>query len=399
MGVGKQFRDEQIRYEDALSGREITCLTNWLGHSWQFYFTHPCWIDNGRSFLFHSERDNASNYFRYELATGEIVQLTDLQCEEAFFKSCLCPATRCLYYWSGNALLELQVDSLKQRLVYKVEPPFLPDDMGTKLSASADGRYVVAVLVDVPEGYDPLKLHPYHTPPLTRLTRIDVASGVAEVLLEERRFLGHVNTSPTRADLFTYTHEGPIREDDQRIHGMNLLTGENWVIRHQHGDYRLVAEHWFADGETLGFRCHKRSAGDTRFGSIRYDNTQHVETVLPYSRHFHSLDGSLVVGDGTPSHQQERLGLQVVTWPCILLYPRESEGWGQPRILAYHGSSFNGQRTHPHAHITPDGKQVLFTTNRRSYMSEYSNIHIVAIGDLQDLSLLDVETGVRVRGI
>ena len=179
MGVGKQFRDEQIRYEDPLSGREITCLTNWLGHSWQFYFTHPCWIDNGRAFLFHSERDNASNYFRYELATGDIVQLTDLQGEEAFFKSCLCPATRCLYYWSGNELFELQVDSLRQRLVYKVEPPFLPDDMGTKLSASADGRYVVAVLVDVPEGYAPLKLHPYHTPPLTRLTRIDVASGVA----------------------------------------------------------------------------------------------------------------------------------------------------------------------------------------------------------------------------
>lgn len=79
MGIGKQFRDGQIRYEDPLSGREVTCLTNWLGHSWQFYFTHPCWLDDGRSFLFHSGRDNAGNYFRYELATGDIVQLTDLQ--------------------------------------------------------------------------------------------------------------------------------------------------------------------------------------------------------------------------------------------------------------------------------------------------------------------------------
>ena len=42
---------------------------------------------------------------------------------------------------------------------------------------------------------------------------------------------------------------------------------------------------------------------------------------------------------------------------------------------------------------------MLFTTNRRSYMSEYSNIHIVPIGDFQDLPLPDVETGVRVRGI
>ena len=51
---------------------------------------------------------------------------------------------------------------------------------------------------------------------------------------------------------------------------------------------------------------------------------------------------------------EDPLSGREVTWPCILLYPREGEGWGQPRILAYHGSSFNGQRTHPHAHITPD---------------------------------------------
>ncbi|MCY3905812.1 MAG: oligogalacturonate lyase family protein [Anaerolineaceae bacterium] len=399
MGVGRQFRDQQSRYEDPISGREVTCLTNWPGHSWQFYFTHPCWIDGGRAFLFHSERDNASNYFRYELATGEIVQLTDLQGEEAFFKGCLCPATGCFYYWSGAALLELQIDTPGQRQVFEVEPPFKPDQTGTKLNVSADGRHVVAVLPGVPEGYDPLNLHPCYTPPLTRLARIDVASGVMEVLLEERRFIGHLNTSPARSELMTYTHEGPISVDDQRIHGLNLLTGEIWVIRPERGEYRLVAEHWFADGETLGFRCHSRSAGDTRFGSIRHDNRGHVESVLPYSRHFHSLDGSLVVGDGTPVFQLGNPGTRLVTWPCILLHPWEGEGRGQPQILAYHGSSFNGQRAHPHAHITPDGRNVLFTTNRRSYKSEYSNIHMVPLGDLQELPALDVEKGVRVRGI
>ena len=86
MGVGKEFRDKQVRFQDRFSGREITRLTDWLAHSWQFYFTHPCWIDGGRAFLFHSERDNAGNYFRYELATGDIVQLTDNQ-GEVFFNS------------------------------------------------------------------------------------------------------------------------------------------------------------------------------------------------------------------------------------------------------------------------------------------------------------------------
>ncbi len=331
MGVGKRFRDEQSRYEDPISGREVICLTNWLGDSWQFYFTHPCWIDEGRAFLFHSERDNASNYFRYELATGEIVQLTDLQGEEAFFKGCLCPATGCFYYWSGNALLELQIDSLKQRPVFEVESPFQPDQMGTKLNVSADGRYVVAVLLDVPEDYDPLNLHPCYTPPLTRLVRVDVASGEMAVLLEDRRFIGHLNTSPARVELMTCTHEGPISADDQRIHGLNLLTGENRVIRPQQGAVRVVAEHWYTDGETLGFRCHNHAAGDTRYGSIRYDNTGHVETVLPYNRHFHSLDGSLVVGDGTPVFQSGNPGGQVVTWPCILLHPRVDGAGGSRR--------------------------------------------------------------------
>ncbi|MDE0610424.1 MAG: hypothetical protein OXH77_11035 [Anaerolineaceae bacterium] len=135
--------------------------------------------------------------------------------------------------------------------------------------------------------------------------------------------------------------------DDQRIHGLNMLTGENRVIRPQRGDVRVVAGHWFADGETLGFRCHNRAAADTRFGAIRFSNRGHVESVLPYSRHFHSLDGSLVVGDGTPVFQSGNPGTRLVTWPCILLHSWEGEGRGQPQILAYHGSSFNGQRAHP----------------------------------------------------
>ena len=42
---------------------------------------------------------------------------------------------------------------------------------------------------------------------------------------------------------------------------------------------------------------------------------------------------------------------------------------------------------------------MLFTTNRSSYKSEYSNIHMVAIGDLGELPALDFEKGVSLRGI
>ena len=45
MGKGKIYRDRQVRYTDSRNGREITRLTGYLGHSWQLYFTHPCWVD------------------------------------------------------------------------------------------------------------------------------------------------------------------------------------------------------------------------------------------------------------------------------------------------------------------------------------------------------------------
>ena len=389
MGIGKRFRDEQVRYRDRYSGREITRLTNWLAHSWQFYFTHPCWVDGGRAFLFHSERENAGNYFRYELASGEIIQLSDNEGSEVFFNSCLAPATNCFYHWSGNTLQELRLDTLQQRPVYEAEPPFLPRDHGSQISATADGRQIVTILEDPPEDYDPRRRSPFFTPPLSRLVRIDVAGGEAVVLHEERRYITHLNTSPTRSDLMTFCHEGPWQLIEQRIHGLNVESGATWGIRPQHGEYSVIAEHWFRDGETLGFRSHKRAANDTRFGSIRHDNTQHVETVLPYSRHFHSLDGSLVVGDGTPAYLLPDMLNRTITWPCILLHPRAGDGWGAARVLAYHGSSFSGQRSHPHPQITPDGQHVLFTTN----LSDYSNIYLAPIGEVEDLPLLDMETG------
>ena len=89
----------------------------------------------------------------------------------------------------------------------------------------------------------------------------------------------------------------------------------------------MIAEHWFAHGERIGFRGHLRAANDTRFGHIRWDNSDHVEAVVPaYCRHFHSLDGSLVVGDGSPAYLLPAMLYSTVTGPYILLYRSAGAG-------------------------------------------------------------------------
>ena len=67
MHKGYIFEDEPFQYQDAYSGCQVTRLTDYLGHSNHLYFTDPCWFNDGRSFVFTSDRGNHSNLFRYDL--------------------------------------------------------------------------------------------------------------------------------------------------------------------------------------------------------------------------------------------------------------------------------------------------------------------------------------------
>ena len=108
-----------------------------------------------------------------------------------------------------------------------------------------------------------------------------------------------------------------------------------------------------------------------------------------YCRHFHSLDGSLVVGGGSPVYLLPAMLNSTVTWPYIQLYRADGAGWEAPRILAFHGSTFNGQRSHSHPFLTPEGLHILYTSGG----SRYANLYLAPVGDLDDLPVLDFGTG------
>src|SRR5450756_1541158 len=78
MPKGSVFEDGAFEYVDRFSGCRVRRLTHYLGHSSHLYFTDPCWVDGGQSFVFTSDRGNQSNLFRYDLDSGAATQLTDL---------------------------------------------------------------------------------------------------------------------------------------------------------------------------------------------------------------------------------------------------------------------------------------------------------------------------------
>lgn len=380
MGKGRTYRDPVFRYADGHSGREVTRLTDYLGHSNHLYFTDPCWFNDGRSLIFTSDRENQSNLFRYDLDSHAITQLTELR-GAGRPSGCFSAANNRHYYWWRGGLYELDPDTCAERPVGEAPPGMA---VPGRAAPTADGRYILSQAMAERQQDRPAISFAYSrfrelfaAKPLMQILRTEIATGRVEVVHEDRRYLGHVNPSPTRPDLLTFCHEGPWAEVEQRIWGLNHATGETWKIRPQEGDnFAIGHEYWFADGERIGYHGRPRSGGgDHVFGSIRWDNSAHTEVRFPFhSTHFHSLDESLIVGDGTPAFRDR-------PQPYIQLFKWDGERYVGPRILAYHRSTFNDQHAHPHPRFTPDGQAILYSSD----LTAYSNLYLVAIGDFETL--------------
>jgi oligogalacturonide lyase len=213
--------------------------------------------------------------------------------------------------------------------------------------------------------------------PRCQVLRIPTQGGEAAVVWEEESWIGHINTSPTRPNLLTFCHEGPWHKVDHRIWMLDLDTGDAWKLRPTAPRERVGHEYWFTDGEHVGY--HGWTEGGSAFhGAVRYDNTAVGEYPLSHtSMHFHSNDLNMIVGDGNRN------------LPRLLLWRLSETGFEGPRVLLRHRGSFHIQAVHVHPRLSPDGSQILYTTDARGY----GNPHLVDIPDFDSLPPLEDEAG------
>jgi oligogalacturonide lyase len=378
MAKGERFPAEWHSFTDGDTGVEVRQLTRYKGHSHHLYFTNPGWYDGGRKLLFGSDRGNRTNLFGLDLESGEITQLTDLDqppppAETSFLFASKNPRREEVYFWHGRTLIALDLRSLEERRLYQAPAGFLTN----MTNVTADGKYVCTGVyedlsarfrIDLLHGYVGFREY-WEAKPLSQVLRIDTQSGAAEVVFEEHYWIGHVNTSPTVPHILTFCHEGPWKEVDQRIWGLDLRDGRTWKIRPSAPGERVGHEYWFADGEHIGY--HGGSVdGEPFYGCIRYDNTGQVEAPFPQnSTHFHSNDLSLIVGDGSRAD------------PRLLLWRFRDGRFEGPKWVHTHRGSFHIQMTHVHPRFSPDRGQILFTSDA----SGYGNLYLVDTPDFDAL--------------
>ena len=215
--------------------------------------------------------------FRYDLDTFD-TQLTDLtgnsiENERVFDHrpaGAYSTANQKHYYGGKTDSMSSMLSAMK--VVYQAPPDKV---LGIHGITSADGRYICNMIRDKIDPTEPALEYPYsyfpplfEGKPLTQIIRVEVATGKMDVIHEDRRFMTHVNLSPTLPDILTFCHEGPWHLVEQRIWGLNINTGESWEIRPQDdGEFAIGHEYWFADGEHIGYHGRPRDGqGEHVFG-------------------------------------------------------------------------------------------------------------------------------------
>lgn len=177
--------------------------------------------------------------------------------------------------------------------------------------------------------------------------------------------------------MLTFCHEGPWDQVDNRIWALDRDTGRVWKVRPRDANEAVGHEYWFADGVHVGYHG-MWPDGRRCFGRIRYDNTDRFEVDFPHvTGHMHSNDFALIVGDGYSGDGLMRL------WKW------NGHTFNGPRVLCRHRSSGHVQVTHVHPRFSPDGTQVLYTSDT----SGYGNLYLVDVPEFESLPELEAVTG------
>jgi len=367
--VGSRWEPEIKVTQDPVSGATVRQLTNYLGHSSHFYFTYPCWFEGGRKIIFSSDRENRTNFFSVDLASGAIIQLTDLDPARGLpnvFMINKNPAREEAYFLQGRTLMALNLETqagLRRpvgglREVFTIPAGYI----GEGCCATADGLSLVIGMyqdlsdrfpVDMDNGYVGFREY-WEARPHSIIYQLDLDTGALKTVYEEDYWLGHFNPSPVLPEVMTFCHEGPWDRVDNRIWGLNLNTGQAWKIRPTQPGEAVGHEYWMPDGVHIGY--HGKVQGGPVYGSIAYDNRDQVEAPFAFnSWHNHSFHLDLIVGDGAADN------------PYLLLWRYRNGKFEGPKTLVWHRGSFHTQRVHVHPCFSSDGKQIVFTADPQGY--------------------------------
>ena len=131
--AGKDWGVEKRSWTDPVTGVRVWEMTANKGDASNLYFHFPNLTRDGKYVLFTSNRSGSNQIFRMTLPEGRILQLTDAAAIGGLVPDPT--AAHRIYYMRGSEVVVLDVESLAERVVGRVEGASAP-------TISGDGKWL-----------------------------------------------------------------------------------------------------------------------------------------------------------------------------------------------------------------------------------------------------------------
>lgn len=383
MTVGMTHAPGWRDYLDPLTGRRVLQLTDSPAEDYHLYFYNPSITPNGKYLILFSERTGTSNLFRLDLQSGEILQLTDVRPVRADywpFTGTVKGVGACLaaignhgqeiFYFEGTDLFSLEIEGMKRRQLLS-----LPSDRRpSMLQANASGDTSVFATWDEAlfmersqRAYAGEQFPDEHFFQETTSTimRVDATMGQAEkVLCEEKFWINHVHLNPYDCDLILFCHEHNGSPD--RMWLLEVANQQCKPIAGQDAEEWYEHEFWSNGCQRVCF--HGGSSRDNTQGlcgwcsrdGTNYTKAYHATSGRTYAHYNLHPDGYTMVTDGEAR-------------PSCISKMHLREGHQVFEVLCRYDSNTYGddQRCHHHPSFTPEGRQVIITSDRTGPSNVY----------------------------
>jgi oligogalacturonide lyase len=368
---GQVFVEPLFRFTDPVTGCDMKRLTDLGTHSHHPYFYMRLFTPDGKKLLYISHRYGYPAAHLLDHESGESRQLTDTRDIDAFLLH-LSPDGRFLFYCSGSKLFRRDLQTLSDVVVYEQQPPFNGRPVYPGFSPDGSTAFLAQIhrddVVNGKSGWDGFEPQ-WRKKPRCRLLLLDLETGKNDLVVEKDLWLGHPQIRPGDPSTLMYCHEGPGHMIDNRI----------WLIGADGKNQRPVAISRREKGESVAGEIvtHEYFTPDGRHAACAYlppapdpgrifliePETLALTDLGPvktYLHFFHSENGKTIVGDEGRADSQGNKSI----WLFDPATRKEKQLCLHNSSLAPRGNST--QDAHPHPSFSPDGKFVVFSSDRET---------------------------------
>lgn len=357
-GDRQRIRSEFHRWTDDTTDMEITQWTM-QGSNHHPYVTVDPFIDDSTAIIF-SDRTGRDQLFALDLRSGSMRQMTDAAALKGIDHR---PAHHTVWYLDSTTLYALDTRTFTSRRIYDFERMFTVKSF----SVSCDARTFV-FSADQSRGrspnggYGPFALY-----------ALDLKDTSIKQITPDLGFnASHVQCNPVDPNLVLYCWqwEAPGRPKlvgaaPIRIWWVRIDGTDGGPFQQPFGLHR-THETWTPDGKFVTY------AGNFRFGP------QTGREVLGIQ----SIDGTIdLMYDAAVWHAHQTMFSDNIHWTAdlfnhddrfLMLFKRFKGSALESTILFRHASSWQGQSSHPHPRFSPDGRFILFSTDRTGSPQVYT---------------------------